>query len=58
MIHYVKSAAGSRYGIEVYLNGMTEGKDVESDGEVLYSRNYVNGCLRKNGILILKRENQ
>lgn len=58
MIHYVKSAAGSRYGIEVYLNGMMEGKDVESNGEVLYSRNYVNGCLRKNGILILKRENQ
>lgn len=49
--------------MEVYLNAMTsarhaEGVLIEAQGETLYSRNYENECLHKNGILVLKRKRQ
>lgn len=60
LVHYTKYAEDSGYAVEVYLNAMMEdGGDVllaEETKEVLYARNYENGCLGRNGILICRRE--
>ncbi|MCI8936839.1 MAG: alpha-glycosidase [Lachnospiraceae bacterium] len=60
LVHYTKYDEGSGYALEVYLNAMAEDDrdevPVEVSGAVLYSRNYENGCLRRNGILICSRE--
>lgn len=57
LICYTKKAEGSRQLMEVYLNGQTPEKPqsgiaVNPAGEILYSRNYKDGCLGQDGILI------
>lgn len=57
LICYIKRAEGSRQLMEVYLNGQTADEpqsaiDVSPAGQILYSRNYEDGRLGRDGILI------
>lgn len=61
LIRYTKKAEGSMQTIEVYLNAhplweTQDGIAVNHRGKILYCRNYADGRLLSDGILILRKD--
>lgn len=56
LVHYQKLEEDCGNVMEVFLNASLEDVRVEQKGDILFARNYKNGCLEQNGSLILQRK--
>ena len=54
LIHYVRTTNEIETAIEVYLNASDKEVEIPVQGNVIYGRNYKNGYIQENGILILE----
>lgn len=56
LIHYMRRTGESNSIIEVYLNASKEETRIPINGKLVYSRNYKNGYIQENGILVIESE--